>query len=210
MKKIIWIIVLAIIVAAAGLFGWRVYHYYQLIKSGQPLSANSASPSPLRQGAPETGNPQAGLTLVEFADFTCSFSQQAFPVIRELIAKYPDKIRLVFRFFSLGGEEQQGGEEAALAALCAQEQGKFWAYHDKLFLNQKNFTDDDLKNFGRQVGLDEIKFEDCLRTKKYQAAVQADYQDGLSAGVQGTPTFFVNGQKVEGAVPLEEWEKIVK
>lgn len=228
-----WII-LGLVLILLAVFGWRVWHYYQLIKKGAPVTFDSSghftpldsthltgftksqtagsvsSANLLRAGAPELGNSLAPLTIVEFADFTCSYSREVFPVIRELLAKYPDKIRFVFRFFPVDSSDSQTSEEAAGAALCAAEQNKFWAYHDKLFQNQKSFTADDLKNYARQIGLEEKQFNNCLDSEKYEAAVKADFQDGLSADVQGTPTFFVNGQKVEGAVPLEGWEQLIK
>lgn len=226
MKKIILWIILGLVLILLAVFGWRVWHYYRLVKKGGAVEMVTGSahftkskiggtinPGPvnlLRPGAPELGNSEAEITLVEFIDFTCSYSQQEFFVIRELLAKYPEKVRLIPRFFLINDETHQGGQEAAEAALCAQEQGKFWVYHDKLFQNQKDFTLEDLKQLSRQAGLDETRFAACLESRKYQSAVAIDYRDGLSAGVAGTPTFFVNGQKVEGAVPLEGWERLLK
>ncbi|MBI5222497.1 MAG: DsbA family protein [Candidatus Magasanikbacteria bacterium] len=218
MKKIVLWIILGLVLILLTVFGWRVWHYYQLIKSSGHFTKSQtagsvssiSSVSLLRAGAPELGNPGAFLTIVEFADFSCSYSREVFPVMRELLAKYPDKIRLVFRFFPVDSSASQTSEEVAWAALCAAEQNKFWPFHDKLFQNQKGFTIENLKDYARQTGLAEAKFNSCLDSKKYEAAVRADFQDGLSAGVQGTPTFFVNGQKVEGAVPLEGWERLLK
>lgn len=226
MKRIILWIILGIIIILLIIFGWRFFHYYQLIKKGGSVTfenssrftksqaadsvSSAASANLLRTGAPELGSPRASLTIVEFADFTCSYSREVFSAIRELLAKYPDKIRFVFRFFPVDSIASQTSEEAAGAALCSQEQGKFWSFHDRLFQNQKSFTMEDLKNYARQVGLNEELFNLCLEAKKYQADLSTDYQDGLNAGVAGTPTFFVNGQKVEGAVPLEAWERLIK
>lgn len=224
MKKIILIIIAAIIVLVLGFFGWRVFYFYRSIKSGNipPAAArfqksylqSSGNVAPvldklLSPASPRLGGATTKINIVEFADFTCEFSAEAFPAIRELSAKYPDKISLVFRFFP-GHSENANAKNAALAAFCAQEQGKFWGYYDKLFQNNGKLSPEDLNNYAAQVGLDTAVFEQCLAGKKYEKQFEKDIADGVALGVQGTPTFFVNGEKVEGAIPLEAWEKVLK
>ncbi|KKR48946.1 MAG: DSBA oxidoreductase [Candidatus Magasanikbacteria bacterium GW2011_GWC2_40_17] len=160
--------------------------------------------------APTLGSLSATLQIVEFADFTCPFSKQAFSVMRELLTKYPKQVSFTFRHFPLQDEAHKGGLEASEAAFCAGKQNKFWAYHDKLFLNQKNFTLEDLKSYAGQIGLDVPSFTKCLESALAEQKVGMDWFDGYSLGISGTPTFFVNGQKVEGAIPLIEWEKLIK
>ncbi len=224
MKKIILIIIAAIIVLVLGLFGWRVWYYYKLIKSGQSapttasvhfnktaVKSNTAVKSQpanlVALYAPRLGSPGAKITLVEFADFNCSFSAEAFPAIRELLAKYPDKINFVFRFFPTSNDAARA---ASLAALCANDQNKFWVYHDKLFQNIGKFSADNLKNYAAQAGLDTAVFNQCLDSKKFDKQIDNDLSDSLTLGVEGTPTFFLNGEKIEGTIPLEAWETVLK
>ena len=224
MKKIILIIITALIVLVLGLFGWRVWYYYKLIKSGQsvptstsvhfnkttgtPRVAAKTQPANLVAiYAPRFGKTDAKITLVEFADFNCSFSAEAFPAIRELLAKYPEKVNFVFRFFPASND---AARSAALAALCAHEQNKFLVYHDKLFQNRGKFTQDDLKNYAVQTGLDTAIFNQCLDSKKFDKQVGNDLSDALTLGVEGTPTFFLNGEKLEGAIPFSAWEMVIQ
>ncbi len=137
-----------------------------------------------------------------------SFSAEAFPAIRELLTKYPDKINFVFRFYPVSNDDT--ARNAALAALCANDQNKFWVYHDKLFQNRGQFSADDLKNYAIQAGLDTAVFNQCLDSRKFDKQIDNDLSDSLILGVGGTPTFFLNGEKVEGAIPLEAWEKVLK
>jgi protein-disulfide isomerase len=217
MKKIIIWSIVGIVLVLLGLFGWRVWYYYRLAKSGNKavigqsvFKDKEANKSLLTLYSPHLGNPDGKISIVEFGDFTCTYSASAFPAIRELLAKYPDKIDYVFRFFPLN-QLDEANELPALAASCANEQNKFWSYHDKLFQSQNHLTAEDLKNYAQQVGLDTVRFEQCISTRRFLSQIEMDYQAGLSAGVEGTPTFFVNGAKIPGAVPtVEEWEQIIK
>lgn len=222
MKKITLWIILGLLLLAMGLFTWRVVFYYRAIKSGQPITVGAGHFSSNKitgesnasvvgnldkLSAPRLGFPGAAVKIVEFVDFTCPFSKESFPVMRELLAKYPDKLSLTIRFFSLGDEAHLGGKEAAIASFCAFSQGKFWEYHDRLFLGQKNFISDDFLNYARQVGLDENLFSACTVSEIVSKTVDEDWQAAAEAGVQGTPTFFVNGEKIEGSIPLKAWEE---
>lgn len=223
MKKITLWIILGLALIALGLFTWRVIFYYRAIKSGQPISLGAghfSTSSKIKTGsnysskinldklsAPHLGSPGSPIKIIEFIDFVCPFSKESFPVVRELLAKYKDKISLTVRFFTLGDEAHAGGREAAAASFCAFSQGKFWEYHDRLFLNQKNFTNDDLLNFARQIGLNEEQFLACLSSEIVGNSIDEDWQAGAEAGVRGTPTFFVDGEKIEGSIPLKIWEQ---
>jgi len=226
MKKIAIALAIILVLAAVAYFIWRISFYYRAIQNGENIySADKFSSMTVgkktsvatsgvkilpKKDSPSLGNPQATITIVEFADFTCPFSKEAFMVMRELLTKYPEKINFVFRFFPLGDEMHKGGEEAARAAFCAAKQGKFWQFHDKLFLNQKNFITDDLRSYSGQVGLNASLFDNCLNAAETKAVVERDLMDGFNLGVSGTPTFFINGKKAEGAIPLDAWEKFLK
>jgi protein-disulfide isomerase len=128
--------------------------------------------------------------------------------MREVLEEYEGKVRLVYRDFPLTSMHANA-LSAALAAECAYEQGKFWEYHDLLYANQGALDDASLRDYAAQVGLDTDSFEECLSSQKYLEEVQNDYNDGINYGVSGTPTFFVNGQKIGGALPLESFEQVL-
>ncbi len=159
------------------------------------------------------GDPNAPVTIVEFSDFQCPFCgkffDETFPQIKK---KYIDtgKVKLVYRDFPLGIHEM--AQTYAEAAECAHEQGKFWEMHDKIFGEQKNgvATVDDLKKWARGFGVKEDQFNTCLDTKKYAEEVTKDLKDGEAVGVQGTPSFFINGKLVVGAVPFSVLEKEIE
>ena len=151
---------------------------------------------------PSIGPKNAKVTVVEFSDFQCPYCGEAFPVIRELEVLYKDKVRFIYRDFPIVSIHDFA-LGAALAADCANEQGKFWAYHDKLFTHQENLDISSLKQYALQVGLDAVKFNKCLDTSKYQSEVESDFNDGVAAGVTGTPTWFIDGKKVEGVLSLD-------
>jgi len=157
---------------------------------------------------PNLGNPQAGIQIVEFSDFQCPYCAQAHTIMRELLNKYPNNFYYIYRDFPLEDIHPQA-RLAAEAAACAHEQQKFWPYHDLLFNDQSKLELGNLLNYATQVGIDSENFTDCLKSGKYQSEVKKDQADGLAANVTATPTFFVNGEKIEGVISLEDWEKIL-
>ena len=132
----------------------------------------------------------------------------------ELEKKYIQNgtLRLEWRDFPYIGEESR---RAAIAARAAQEQGKFWEYHDILYQNQKGenrgaFSDENLIGFAREAGLDVERFEAALESGKYEAAVQKVFREGQDAGIQGTPSFNINGRVLVGFQPLEVFERVIE
>ena len=103
----------------------------------------------------------------------------------------------------------QNARAAAEAGQCANEQGKFWPYHDRLFANQQRLTVPDLKQHAVEVGLDPARFNACVDSHKYAAVVEADIKMGNDAGVNGTPAFFINGRMISGAQPFEVFKRII-
>ncbi len=153
---------------------------------------------------PEMGDPNAPVTVYEYADFQCPacghFAQQYKPKIEEDYIK-AGKVRLVFKNFAFLGQESVW---AAEAAYCAAEQGGFWAYHDKLFANQRGenrgaFSKSNLVRFARELGLKVEDFQSCLDSGRYRQKILDELQEGQAAGVTATPSFIVNGQLVRGA-----------
>jgi protein-disulfide isomerase len=163
------------------------------------------SPDPARL----RGNPKAPITIVEFSDFSCAYCRKAEATIYELLAKYPDTVKLGYRDFPLRQMHPQA-QLAAEASRCAGEQDKYWEYHDLLFANGDKLSRDDLIADARMLKLDDQKFDACLSSGRFKPQIEGDIQLGMRSGVISVPAFFVNGIFLEGAQPLEVFEKMVK
>ena len=147
--------------------------------------------------APAFGPADAKAVLVEFSDFQCPYCSKAADATKQLKEKYGTKVRFVFRQFPLNFHKD--AHLASQAALAANAQGKFWEYHDKLFANQKAIKRADLDKYAQELGLDVAKFKKALDEGTYKEAVDADLKIGQDASVQGTPTLFLNGARVQNA-----------
>jgi protein-disulfide isomerase len=176
-------------------------------------AAATTSPQYVRYKIPTDGYPSLGpanapITLVEFADFQCPYcrewEQQTY---KPLLDAYPGKIRIVYRDFPLTSIHPNA-MPAAEAAQCANEQGKFWDFHDKLF-SSENLSEDVYKQYAQDLGLDVAKFTDCLTTHKYAKQIQADSDFAANLGINSTPTFFVNGLALIGAQPLNAFTSVI-
>lgn len=157
---------------------------------------------------PSFGPKDAKVVIVEFSDFQCPFCQQAKDVVDEIKKSYGDRVLFIFRDFPLVADHPQA-LLAAVAGECAHEQGEFWQMHDRIFADQNNITEAVLKTYAEQMGLNVTQFNDCLRSGKYVDEIEQDLVEGYDAGVQATPTFFINGVKVSGAIPLNIFEQII-
>jgi protein-disulfide isomerase len=160
------------------------------------------------EGAFAQGPKDAPVTIIEFSDFQCPFCSRVVGTLKDVVRLYPKQVQLAFRDFPIAGLHPQA-HKAAEAARCAGDQGKFWEYHDRLFESQAHATIADFKRFAEQLKLDGNSFAACLDSGKHAAAVQADVQEGTRLGITGTPTFFINGRLVVGALPLEMFQKII-
>lgn len=154
------------------------------------------------------GNPEAPVTIVEFSDYECPFCRGSEEVIRTVLAKYGDKVKLAYRDFPLR-QIHPHSLAAAEASRCASEQGKFWQYHDLLFSLPNKLDAAGLLDHARAVGLNEAQFLSCLNTEKFKSAVDADVKAGSNARVSGTPAFFINGIFVPGAQSPAVLEKTI-
>jgi len=154
------------------------------------------------------GSPNAPVTIVEFADFQCPYCRSAMAALEQVMSKYKDQVRLAFRDYPLRQIHPQA-QRAAEGARCATEQGKFWAYHDVLFANQEKLADADLRQHARALGLNAEQFDACLNDGKYRAQIDSDLNEGVQAGVAGTPGFFINGVFMNGAQPVSAFESII-
>ncbi len=148
------------------------------------------------------GPKNAKVTVVEYSDFQCPFCSRFEPSVQKLLAEYKDKIQFTYRHFPLDAIHPNA-RPAAIASECAAEQGKFYEYHKVMFEKQEQLGDALYQQAAKDLKLDVGKFNDCLKSDRPSKKVDADYQSGLAAGVQGTPTTFINGSPVSGAQPYE-------
>ncbi len=125
-----------------------------------------------------------------------------------MLAVFPGKVRLVYKDFPL--RFHSGAEPAAMAARCAGEHGRYWEYHDLLFVAQPAFTRADLITYAARLDLPPGAFAACLDSAQYRDAVRTDRQEGRAAGVSVTPTFFINGRRLVGAQPFEAFREAVQ
>ncbi len=217
--KIIIVLVLCIIALVAIAFALLVYQEVTKINKGDVseytdqadllVDPNELNFKPGIGDDPYIGNPGAPVQIIAFEDFQCPFCKRAAPVMKSILQKYPDEVVYVYKDFPLETIHPQS-KEAALAANCADEQDEFWAYHTLLFENQEDFTESSIfSTLAQKAGLDVIAFDACLSDQRHLPAVQQDQDEGLLAGVQSTPTYFVNGVKVEGLFSEDQWVEII-
>ncbi len=156
---------------------------------------------------PSIGPVDAPVTIVEFSDFQCPYCQKSVGVLKELRRIYGEKIRMVYRDYP--GPNHPFAVQAAEAAHCAGEQGKFWEYHDLLFERQAQGSGWDFAALAIELGLKDKAFATCLTTGRYQQDVLADLQEGMKLGINSTPTFFVNGRPLMGARPAADFVELI-
>ncbi len=143
-------------------------------------------------GSPELGSPDAVVTIVEWADFECPFCRAFYPVLDEMVHKYPTQVRLVYKFYPLGAHPH--GEIAARAAVAALNQGKFWEMHHTLFENQEHLEQTDLERYAKAIGLDMGKFRSDFGSKDLGDRIEKDKKQAEELGLDGTPFLFINGR----------------
>lgn len=162
---------------------------------------------------PYLGSVNAPTTIVVFGDFRCPYTKAEWPILQKLVDTYGYKIKLIFRNFPAESIHPGTGKLSQIA-VCAYDQGKYWNTHNYLFNNQdglpRQFLPDDIAKLANDNGLDLEQLNKCLSSSQTASKVNRDYADGYKFGVAGTPTFFINGQKTQGVVPWEAWEKFVK
>ncbi|MBU1039441.1 DsbA family protein [Patescibacteria group bacterium] len=165
------------------------------LKLSVPNYPDIQSPRPI------AGNEQASLVLTEFSDFQCPACKAAQPLLKDLMATFGDRLRLEFKHYPLISIHTQAFR-AALAVECANDQEQFWQYHDKLFDNQPNFSEEELINYAGELNLDKEKFSACLLSKAKTNEVRQDIKEGDGRQVNATPTFLLNGE------PVVDWTKL--
>lgn len=148
------------------------------------------------------GNENAVIELVEYGDYQCPHCGQAYPIIKSIQQKLGNKLKFVFRNFPLA-EIHPNATNAAIAAEAASAQNKFWEMHDIIFENQYSLTDISLIKYAAHISLNIEQFEADFEKEQYQNKVATDFESGIRSGVNGTPSFFINGEKYNG-----NWDEI--
>jgi len=224
---------ICLIVAAALAIGALVFNYWRMIKSGQGdflrqkfygqqanfLTVEDEATKKARAALettddPYLGNPNGDLVIVEFIDLKCPICKGVYADMERLIGKYGYRVKWIVRDFPMESVHP-GTSQLAEFASCANEQGGFWPVHDYFFQNQdkigETFSSDDAAKLAESFGLNKDKISECLKSGRAKTEVNRDYADGYAYGVtRGTPVFFVNGRKVDGGIPYDRWEKMLK
>lgn len=214
--KVVIVIVLSIILLAVVAFSLSVFVQYRALDTTNQNSNTATTPvinylTPDADDDPVLGKTTARVEIITFEDFQCPFCKEAEPILYAIYQRYPNDIRIVFRDFPLYTIHDQA-IAAAQAGECADEQGKFWVWHDLAFINQADLPDAPavFSDWAEQAGMDVADFATCVEVERYKSEVQKDLNEGFLAGVAVTPTFFVNGQKFEGVLSEEQWIEIIE
>jgi protein-disulfide isomerase len=207
-----WVVggVLAVVVLTGILIATSV----TFATSSTPRALTTTAPSAMSEcGNPVCGQTNAPVTIEVYSDFQCPYCARADGVLEQLAPKYIDtgKAKVIYRNYIFIGTES---EWAAQAAQCAGDQNKFWTFANYLFTHQAGentgaFSRDNLKEIAAQIGLDASAFNTCLDSGKYAAQVDQETSQGQQRGVQATPTFFINGQRYEGVLSLEQLASLI-
>ena len=157
---------------------------------------------------PIKGNPKAKITIIEFSDYQCPFCSRAESTIAQILDNYPNDVRLAFVHMPLPFHNNAAA--AARAARAAQNQGKFWEMHEKLFNNQRQLDIDSLYQFAEELGLDMVRFDRDMDSDQTDAFIAQGMKDAEKFGISGTPSFLINGTVFVGAQPYEKFEEVIK
>ena len=165
---------------------------------------------PTADDDPSIGVNDAPIEIIAFGDMECPYTKKwALNTFEQIIDKYGDNVRIVYRDFPKY-DKHKFAENAAEATQCAGDQGKYWEYFTKVFQMQSALSNTNLKTYAKDLGLDSTEFDECLDSDKYEDEVRADRADGAKAGVITTPTFFINGNKIEGAQELGAFDMVIE
>ncbi|MDQ7814451.1 MAG: DsbA family protein [Patescibacteria group bacterium] len=220
-----------VLVSALGYVGYNVAKYMSLIKSGKlprglslqqmtyysdaqdifsKMKPSSELIALVESGDnPTLGNPKAKVRIVEFVDYDCSFCQRTAPAVREFMRKHPDDAYLILRDFPIV-ELHTTAKDAAVAARCAfaQSREKYWVFHDMLYENLSARSPEAYSLMARRAGLDMQEFNQCVEAKRTLPEIDKSYSHVIQAGGRGTPTFFFNGRRVDGAMDADHLEAV--
>jgi len=197
-----------------GIKAQDLYAEFQKEAGKAPPPSAPGAPEPAKvvtdlkiDGSPVLGPKNAPVTIVAFSDFQCPFCSRVVPTLHDLEKQYEGKIKVVFKHQPL--PFHNNAKIAAAASMAANEQGKFWEMHDKLFANQQALDRPNLERYASELGLDMGKFKAALDSNKFDAFITADSNEGMRVGANGTPTFFINGRQVVGAQPIDAFKSVI-
>jgi len=211
MKKIIWwILILAII----GLAVWGMAKLASMPKIDRSGIDGTIYNIEISEADWIKGNKEASAVLVEYSDFQCPACGAYYPLMKQITEDFGDKIAFVYRHFPLK-QIHKHATLAAEAAEAAGQQGKFWEMHDLIFENQLTWSNkisskDTFVEYAERLGLNAEKFKSDLESKEIKNKVESDYLSGISFGVNGTPTFFLNGKKLANPRAYDEFKQIIE
>lgn|SRR3989344_443884 len=204
MKKIMYSVI-GTILLAGGLYGaWKMTSKPTEIKQiNFTFSKNDRI----------KGNKDSKVILIEYSDFQCPACKAYFPLVKQIADTFKDKAAIIYRHFPL--PQHQNAQKAAYSAESAGNQGKFWEMHDLLFKNQENWSDKSnidelLLSYAKELKLDEEQFKKDIASKKIHDKVDTDVSSGQEAGVNSTPSFFLNGEKLDNPSNFETFKKIIE
>lgn len=156
---------------------------------------------------PVIGNKEAQVTIIEFGCYVCPYTNDAEEIVKDVLDYYGGKVNLQFIVYPLPGHEFS--YESSMASKCAEEQGKYLEYHEKLFEQEMNFKDGTFREIASELGLDVGQFDDCMAMNKYADEIEEDKRMALAAKVRGTPTFFVGEQEIVGPKPIKTFKNVI-
>jgi len=148
------------------------------------------------------------ITIIEYSEFECPFCKKVLPDVKRVLTEYKGKIRWIVRDWPLNFHAR--ARPAAIAAKCAAQQGKYWQMYNALFDGQRNLGDEDLNKYATQIGLDMTKYKACVtKPAEVEKVIDENFSTGAKLGVNGTPAFFINGRKLSGALPYDEFKRVI-
>lgn len=191
----------------------RKIEYFKTLRINGKVTTYLKPPELVRvdlsvNGAPSKGSEKAEVTIVKFEDFQCPYCKAVQPNFQEVLKRYDGKVRLVHKDLPLDQIHPQA-RQAAEAARCADDEGKFWEYHDRLYASSPNAAPEDLRLYAKDLGLNQELFDKCLARGKYKAAIQKDLNEAANLGLTGTPAFFINGRELSGAQSVQAISQII-
>ncbi len=157
--------------------------------------------------APARGESNAKVTIVGWSDFQCPFCDRVGPTLKQIEQDYGDSVRIVFKHLPL--EIHPDARAAHAAAEAAHRQGKFWAMHDRIFLNQRDLRPETLEGYAKEIGLDLDRYRKDVVSADVKKAIEADLEQAQKLGVTGTPSFFINGRNLSGAQPYPNFKRMI-
>ena len=172
----------------------------------------TGQPPAVTQSDHAIGPENAKVTLIEFSDIQCPYCSQFHPTVKQLLADYPNDLRVVYKHFPLSSLHPMAQSSAEASECLAEQKGDegFFTYLDALFAQQDSLGRDLYVSEAKKLGVNESQFTDCIDSGKYKSRVSSDYQQGLQAGITGTPGSFVNTQMVRGALPYAQVKAMVE